>query len=73
VLDGLPVVVLVVDQGQFTLLLHTVVDHASQLLLLQLFGLVNFVPNALIDLLTTLLVLSDESLNLLAQLALLSL
>ena len=40
---------------------------------MQLLGLVNLVPNALIDLFTTLLVLSDKSLNFLAQLALLSL
>jgi len=70
VLDLFAVIVLIVDESEFTLLLHTVVDHKGQVFLMLLLKLINGVPDLLVDLLTALLVLGDKSLDLLAKLTL---
>jgi hypothetical protein len=54
---------LVVDQREITLLLHTIVDYASESFLLVLFNLVNSVPDFLFNLLPCQLVGSDHAFN----------
>lgn len=56
---------LIIYQSQITLLLHTVVDHTGERLLLVLLNLVNSVPYLLLDLFSCLLMASDHAFYLL--------
>ena len=61
------VAILIADEGQLTLLLHTFVDLHSQFSLVFLFDCLYVLPSLIFDLFSVLLVILDHLLNLLRQ------